>query len=136
MTSDRYDEVDIDLLADYIGGALDGPEEAAVAGLVADDPGWRETYELLRAGMTAVGADLRALGARPEPMPADVATRLEAALASPVAEPPVIDAQLANPTGPHLVPSPDRGIGTCTRWTPPACPGTSNGPTGTATSTS
>ena len=36
-------EVDWDLLADHLGGALQGtPEEARVAHLVATDPAWRE----------------------------------------------------------------------------------------------
>ncbi len=79
----EHAEVDIDLLADYIGGALDGADEAAVARLIADDPRWRETYDLLVPGMAEVGAGLQALGARPEPMPADVAARLDAALTAP-----------------------------------------------------
>ena len=45
MTGAEFDGVDIDLLADYIGGALAGtPDESAVAALVADDPAWREAY--------------------------------------------------------------------------------------------
>ncbi len=104
MTSDEHAEVDIDLLADYIGGTLDGAEEAAVARLIAEDPRWRETYELLASGMIEVGAELQALGARPEPMPADVVARLDAALASPIAEPTVIDPALAAPAEPHLAP--------------------------------
>ena len=34
----EHAEVDIDLLADYIGGALDGADEAEVARLIAEDP--------------------------------------------------------------------------------------------------
>ena len=105
----EHAEVDIDLLADYIGGALDGQDAAAVARLIADDPRWRSTYELLAPGMAEVGAGLRALGARPEPMPADVAARLDTVLteadaASPVAEPTVIDPALTQPSEPLLVP--------------------------------
>ena len=78
MTGAEFGEVDIDLLADYIGGALAGtPDESAVAALIADDPAWRTTYASLRDGMTIVEAALGDLG--PEPMPADVAARLEAA---------------------------------------------------------
>ena len=47
MTSDEFGEVDIDLLADYIGGALDGPGEAEVARLIDEDPRWREAHDLL-----------------------------------------------------------------------------------------
>lgn len=110
MTSDEFGEVDIDLLADYIGGALDGPREAEVARLIDADPRWRETYELLVSGMAAVGVDLAALGAASEPMPADVATRLEASFASPIAVATTIDPALAEPSEPRLVPSPDRHL--------------------------
>jgi hypothetical protein len=104
MASDELRPVDIDRLADYIGGALDGPEEAAVAQLIADDPRWRETYELLAPGMTAVGEQLSALGTTSDPMPADLAVRLEEALSSPIARPTVIDPALTTPTEPHVQP--------------------------------
>lgn len=75
-----FDEVDIDLLADYIGGALDGtPEHAAIADRIARDETWRAAYEALAGGMATVGTNLGALGAEPEPMPADVAERLDRA---------------------------------------------------------
>ena len=94
----EHAEVDIDLLADYIGGALDGADEAAVARLIADDPRWRETYDLLVPGMAEVGAGLQALGARPEPMPTDVAARLDAALTAPAAlDPTALDPAPAEP---------------------------------------
>ncbi|HET6532917.1 MAG TPA: hypothetical protein VFH03_20195 [Actinoplanes sp.] len=80
MAQDELGPADIDRLADYIGGALDGPEEAEVARLVADDPRWRETYDLLAPGMTAVAAELRTMGAATEPMPGDLAVRLDEAL--------------------------------------------------------
>lgn len=80
MTSDEFGGVDIDLLADYAGGALSGDDETRVARLVADDPAWREAYALLAPSIDAVGADLRALGSVPEPMPDDVIARLDAAL--------------------------------------------------------
>lgn len=82
MTSDEFGGVDIDLLADYAGGALTGDDETRVARLVADDPAWREAYALLAPSLDAVGADLRALGSGPEPMPDDVIARLDAALDS------------------------------------------------------
>lgn len=103
MIPDRFDDVDIDLLADYIGGALDGPDETAVARLIAEDPRWRETYDLLAPGMIEVGARLQALGARPEPMPADVVTRLAAALASSISDRTVTDPAVDTPAGPYLV---------------------------------
>ena len=86
MTGDEFGEVDIDLLADYVGGALDGaPEHATVAALIVRDPAWRAAYDALVAGVAAVGSGLAALGATAEPMPADLAARIDAALAAPVA---------------------------------------------------
>jgi hypothetical protein len=83
VTGGEFSGVDIDLLADYVGGALDGtPDETVVAGLVADDAAWRAAYEALTGGMTAVGADLRLLGADAEPMPVELAARLDAAFAA------------------------------------------------------
>jgi hypothetical protein len=82
VTGGEFSEVDIDLLADYVGGALDGtPDETVVAGLVADDPAWRTAHDALAGATATVGAQLRLLGAAPAPMPADVAARLDAALA-------------------------------------------------------
>ncbi|GIM97314.1 hypothetical protein [Paractinoplanes toevensis] len=101
MTGAEFREVDIDLLADYIGGALSGtPDESVVATLIADDPAWRAAYESLSGGMVAVGAELGRL--EPMVMPDDVVARLEAALASPIAAPDPISAELAAPPAPHL----------------------------------
>lgn len=109
MTSSEFGAVDIDVLADYIGDALESPERERVADLIADDPEWRSAYALLAPGMTAVQAELAAFGAAPEPMPADLAVRLDEALTgsaghSPIAEPTLIDPELAEPTEPHLAP--------------------------------
>jgi hypothetical protein len=83
VTGGQFSGVDIDLLADYVGGALDGtPDETVVAGLVADDPAWRAAYEVLTGGMAAIGADLRLLGAADEPMPAELSARLDTAFAA------------------------------------------------------
>jgi hypothetical protein len=83
VTGAQFSEVDIDLLADYVGGALAGtPEEARVAALVAGDPAWRAAHAAVARGMTSVEAGLHALGAGPEPMPADLVVRLDAALAA------------------------------------------------------
>jgi hypothetical protein len=84
VTGDEFSAVDVDLLADYVGGALDGtPEHATVADLIARDPAWRRAHDTLAAGMTAVGAELRVLGKTPEPMPAELALRLDDAFAAP-----------------------------------------------------
>lgn len=76
MTGAEFGEVDIDLLADYIGGVLDGtPDESVVAALIADDPAWAAAYESLGGAMALVGAELGRM--EPEPMPAELADRLE-----------------------------------------------------------
>ena len=101
MTGAEFSGVDIDLLADYIGGALAGtPDESAVAALIADDPAWQTAYESLSSGMALVGAALARL--EPEPMPADLAARLEVMFTTPIADPAPIDAELASPSVPHL----------------------------------
>jgi hypothetical protein len=74
-------QVDLDLLADYVGGALAGtPQQAEVERLVAEDPEWGTAYQRLSASSALIGQQLAALGAVDEPMPADVATRLDEAL--------------------------------------------------------
>ena len=88
MTGAEFSGVDIDLLADYVGGALDGtPDEAAVTALIAEDDAWREAHAALTEGVATVTADLRSFGAAPEPMPADVFARLDAALLAAGADP-------------------------------------------------
>jgi hypothetical protein len=78
VTGQEFGGVDIDLLADYVGGALEGtPDEAMVAARIADDPRWRAAYESLAPGMSFVSAELGRLDT--EPMPADLAARLESA---------------------------------------------------------
>jgi hypothetical protein len=76
LTGAEFGEVDIDLLADYIGGALTGtPEESVVAARVADVPAWRAAHDSLSADMAFVGAELKKFPA--EPMPVELATRLD-----------------------------------------------------------
>ncbi|MGN9908032.1 hypothetical protein ACTMTJ_10835 [Phytohabitans sp. LJ34] len=82
MTGQEFSEVDIDLLADYVGGALDGtPEEAVVARRVAEEPAWAEAHSALSEATEGVRASLASWGASAEPMPAEVADRITAALA-------------------------------------------------------
>ena len=92
MTGAEFSEVDIDLLADYVGGALDGtPDEAVVTALITEDVAWRDAHDRLSAGAASVTDQLRALGSIAEPMPVDIFARLDAAL---------LDATNAeNPTG-------------------------------------
>ncbi|GAA2495233.1 hypothetical protein [Winogradskya humida] len=83
MTGAEFSEVDFDLLADYVGGALDGtPEEATVARLIADDPAWQDAYVELSASVGVISGALRGWGAEPEAMPDDIVARLDAALLS------------------------------------------------------
>ncbi|GAB3949831.1 hypothetical protein GCM10027614_49240 [Micromonospora vulcania] len=108
MTTEGFREVDDDLLADYLGGALDGtPQQAEVAGLVDADPAWAQAYALLAPAVTAVSADL-SRWAEPTPeLPPAIADRLAAALAA--AEPPPTGVPVdedAPPTGrPVIVPA-------------------------------
>lgn len=68
---------DIDLLADFHAGLLDGtPLAEEVITRLASDPGFRDLYDALLAAEPAVEDDLASV-AGPEPMPADVAQRLE-----------------------------------------------------------
>ncbi|SCG47915.1 hypothetical protein [Micromonospora halophytica] len=82
MTTGEFSEVDHDLLADYLGGALDGtPEEATVARLVEEDPAWADAYATLAPAVARVSADLGALATPAPEMPTAVVQRLTAALA-------------------------------------------------------
>jgi len=86
VTGAEFHGVDVDLLADYLGGALAGtPDESVVATLIADDPAWRSAYESLSGDVALVVAELGRF--EPEPMPEDVAARLEAAFAEAGARP-------------------------------------------------
>jgi hypothetical protein len=86
VTGAEFRGVDLDLLADYIGGALVGtPDESVVTTLIADDPAWRSAYESLSGDMAAVEAELGRFEA--EPMPDDIAVRLDAALAQATEKP-------------------------------------------------
>jgi len=80
VTGARFSEVDLDLLADYLVGELDEDARERVAGLIGTDPTWAEAYQQLGAADEAVAADLRALAATPERMPADVVARVNDAL--------------------------------------------------------
>ncbi|MET8524413.1 hypothetical protein [Micromonospora sp. NPDC005172] len=83
MTAEEFREVDVDLLADYLGGALDGtPQQAQVARLVAADPAWAEAYALLAPAVTQVRSDLARWAEPPPELPSDVAERIAAALAA------------------------------------------------------
>jgi hypothetical protein len=74
-------DADLDRLADFLAGALDGtPAEAEVRQRLAAEPTFAAAMERLVAASASVSDDLRAFAGNPEPMPADVADRIEAAL--------------------------------------------------------
>jgi hypothetical protein len=76
-------DVDLDRLADFVGGALDGtPDAETVRTLVHTDPRWAEAYTALVTADAAVRSDLTALASATPPMPADIAARLERAFAA------------------------------------------------------
>ena len=86
MTAGEFREVDHDLLADHVGGALKGtPEGARVERLIAENPAWHRAHADLTRAMESVSADLAQWGAVPEPMPAEVADRLTAAVTAALA---------------------------------------------------
>ncbi|MGN9812407.1 hypothetical protein ACTMSW_24010 [Micromonospora sp. BQ11] len=111
MTTGQFREVDHDLLADYVGGALDGtPEEATVARLVDEVPAWTDAYALLAPAVADVRDDLAAWGAVPVAMPPDVTDRISAVLvhadaedaASDVAGPVDATTGAPDPVGRHI----------------------------------
>ncbi|MBM0240402.1 hypothetical protein JNW88_30960 [Micromonospora sp. ATA32] len=67
MTTGEFRGVDHDLLADYLGGALDGtPEQTAVARLIDEDPTWAGAHAALAPAVAQV-APTSPPGARPPP---------------------------------------------------------------------
>lgn len=98
---------DLDLLADYVGGALDGtPDEQRVGERISTDAEWAQAYADLVAAFDGVSSDLRASGSAPEPMPADVWDRLEAALSSASAAPDTAPFQGGLSAGPPVFTAP------------------------------
>ncbi len=88
-------EVDRDLLADYLGGALAGTQENDyVAHLTDTSPQWRAAAEEMRAAFDLVDRDLAVLRDQPEEMPADIAARFDEMFA-----PPKLDPLAARPVG-------------------------------------
>lgn len=87
MTTGAFREVDHELLADYVGGALAGtPDEMTVARLVEQDEAWADAYARLAPAVAEVHAALLAYRTAEE-MPATVADQLRAALAATDAAP-------------------------------------------------
>jgi hypothetical protein len=71
VTGQEFSEVDLDLLADYVGGALDGTPE---------EPVWAEAHAALSEATGSVRASLTSWGASVEPMPTEVADQIATAL--------------------------------------------------------
>lgn len=74
-------EAELDLLADYTAGLLDGPQATDVAHRIGEDARWARAHAALVGADPAVREDLRAAAAPLEPMPADIVARVDAALA-------------------------------------------------------
>jgi hypothetical protein len=79
MSLADFDERDLERLADYLAGVVDGPSAADVERLIRTDSAWAQAHATLIAADAAVRAQLRAYGTQ-EPMPGDIAARMQAAL--------------------------------------------------------
>ena len=78
------EQVELDRLADYAAGLLDGtPDAVEIAALIADDPDWGAAYTRLTEADERIRAELTALGEETatDGIPLDIAARLSAALA-------------------------------------------------------
>ncbi|MET7400712.1 hypothetical protein ABZS66_45260 [Dactylosporangium sp. NPDC005572] len=84
-----FSDADLDRLADFVGGALDGtPEADDVRRLVSTDEAWAEAYAALVTADAAVRDELRSLGSEAAAVPLDVQQRLDAALTAAITAPP------------------------------------------------
>ncbi|GIJ79497.1 hypothetical protein SAMN05443287_107145 [Micromonospora phaseoli] len=82
MSTGEFSEVDHDLLADYLGGALDGTlEQVEIARLVAQDPAWAQAHALLAPALEDVRAELAGWGESAPELPPEIADRIRTALA-------------------------------------------------------
>ncbi|WP_018217769.1 hypothetical protein [Salinispora vitiensis] len=106
MTTGGFREVDHELLADYVGGALAGtPDEMTVARLVERDEAWADAYDRLVPAVAEVHAALLAYGTAEE-MPATVADQIRVALAATDAAPPTEGTPAESvPARPSVVPA-------------------------------
>jgi len=120
-----FSDADLDRLADFVGGALDGtPEADDVRRLVSTDTVWAEAYASLVTAEAAVRDELGALGAEALVVPPDVQERLEAALAAavtaPPADAPVVDLARAREARRRRRPTRSR-VPAATRPSAPTC---------------
>ncbi|MDG4794710.1 hypothetical protein [Micromonospora sp. WMMD1082] len=83
MSTGEFSEVDHDLLADYLGGALDGTaEQAEIARLVAQDPAWAQAHARLAPAVDGIRAELAEWGEPALELPPEIADRISSALAA------------------------------------------------------
>jgi hypothetical protein len=83
MSLADFDDRELDQLADYVAGVLEPEFAGQVHRRVATDPRWAAALVELTEADSAVRAQLYADAHRqPEPVPADIAARLDAALAA------------------------------------------------------
>ncbi|WP_238009619.1 hypothetical protein KZZ52_60070 [Dactylosporangium sp. AC04546] len=84
-----FSDADLDRLADFVGGALDGtPEADDVRRLVSTDEAWAEAYAALVTADATVRDGLRSFGSEAAAVPLDVQQRLDAALRAAITAPP------------------------------------------------
>jgi hypothetical protein len=84
-----FSDADLDRLADFVGGALEGtPEADDVRHLVSTDTQWAEAYASLVTAEAAVRDELRALGTEALAVPPEVQRRLDVALTAAISAPP------------------------------------------------
>jgi hypothetical protein len=95
---------EFELLADYVGGALDGtPEAAEVTRRIRENAAWAQAHSELTAALRSVETDLAAAARTDQTMPDDVWSMLQAALAdAPRTDAP--PAAATSPESPHWVP--------------------------------
>jgi hypothetical protein len=72
--------VDLDLIADYLEDLLPPEEMARVRRLVEQDPAWADTVAALTGARPVVASALSDYARQTPPMPAEVASRLDASL--------------------------------------------------------
>lgn len=121
---------ELELLADYVGGALDGtPEAAEVTRKIRDNAAWAEAHSQLVIALRRVDEQLREVSSTPETMPDDVWARLETALGDPALSGPAFSGPTLTgprteppiwvPPAPHQPPAPPRRASRRWRWLAP-----------------
>ncbi|MCZ7421770.1 hypothetical protein O7605_19900 [Verrucosispora sp. WMMA2121] len=111
MSAGEFSAVDHDLLADYLGGALDGtPEHAEIARRVAQDPAWADAHARLAPAVDRVRAQLAGWGEPTLEIPPEITDRISAVLAA--ADPPDAGTAPTTAVAEHPERAPATGDGT------------------------